>query len=215
MYMTRHFISAVQLLTPTSLAALSPSTLPAMFSLTKCFMTLVLVSTSALSLTINAPSSPQSGSTTTITFTSTPTDPTFSIELFHPSFNEAIAIANNVDPSTGQITVALPIVPAGDQYTLEAVNITNINQVFATSADFNIAAAPSPSMTLSSASATAPASIPVGGSSASASGIPSGVIPSGVSGANTGSASIPSAHRVLSQWASRALHTPAIQIDIA
>ncbi|KAJ7486893.1 hypothetical protein FB451DRAFT_774842 [Mycena latifolia] len=154
-----------------------------MYSFMKRFLPVVLGATSVLSLTINAPSSPQSGSTTTITWTSTSTDPTFSIELTHPSFNQAIAIANNVDPLNNQVTVTLPIVPAGDQYTLEAVNITNINQVFSTSADFSIAAAPSPSPSASTASPTSsPAVSGVSGAS---------VPPPGT--ANTGSATVPSA----------------------
>ncbi|KAJ7849769.1 hypothetical protein B0H13DRAFT_2674659 [Mycena leptocephala] len=113
-------------------------------------------------------------------------DRTFSIELTHPSFNHAIAIANNVDPKLDQTTVELPIVPAGDQYTLQFVNITDINQIFATSGDFSIAAAASPSSTVSTASASPTStSIPAAGSSipAAMSGIPSastsiGMVPS-------------------------------------
>ena len=37
----------------------------------------------------------------------------FSIELINTSFNNAFAIANNVDPSTGSITLTLPSVPVG------------------------------------------------------------------------------------------------------
>ncbi|KAJ7832955.1 hypothetical protein B0H13DRAFT_2679039 [Mycena leptocephala] len=111
---------------------------------------------------------------------------TFSIELTHPSFNHAIAIANNVDPTLDQTTVELPIVPAGDQYTLQFANITDINQIFATSGDFSIAAAASPSSTVSTASASPTStSIPAAGSStpAAMSGIPSastsiGIVPS-------------------------------------
>ncbi|KAJ7081020.1 hypothetical protein C8R44DRAFT_823929 [Mycena epipterygia] len=153
-----------------------------MFSFTKTFTTVVLGATSVLSLTLNAPSSPQSGTNTTITWTSTSTDPTFSLELFHPSFNQAIAIANNVDPSLNQITVELPLVPAGDQYTLEAVNITNINQVFSNSSDFSIAAAPSTAIPSSTAGVSTPAS----GGSSTAVGAPT------VSG-NPNSAATPSA----------------------
>ncbi|KAJ7307957.1 hypothetical protein DFH08DRAFT_491667 [Mycena albidolilacea] len=88
-------------------------------------------------------------------------DRTFSIELTHPSFNQAIAIANNVDPTLDQVTVELPIVPGEDQYTLEFVNITNINQIFATSAQFSIAAAASPSLSATSAISTTPPSVSV------------------------------------------------------
>ncbi|KAJ7607619.1 hypothetical protein DFH06DRAFT_1249771 [Mycena polygramma] len=149
-----------------------------MLSFAKLWIPVVLSATSVLStLTVTAPTSPQSGATTTISWTSDATDPTFSIELIHPSFNEAIAISNNVDPSLDTITVELPIVPAGDGYTLEFVNITDINQVFATSADFSIAAPASASASASSPSATIPGSVApvsVGGAStpAPASGIP-------------------------------------------
>ncbi|KAJ7761636.1 hypothetical protein B0H14DRAFT_3510917 [Mycena olivaceomarginata] len=140
-----------------------------MFSSGKALLVVLLGTTSALStLTVNPPSAPQSGAMTTITWTSSDaTDPTFSIELTHPSFNQAIAIANNVDPTLDQITVELPIVPASklsipstqDQYTLEFVNITNINQIFATSAQFSIAAAASPSLSATSAISTTPPSV--------------------------------------------------------
>ncbi|KAJ7816030.1 hypothetical protein B0H13DRAFT_2683580 [Mycena leptocephala] len=111
---------------------------------------------------------------------------TFSIELTHPSFNHAIAIANNVDPTLDQTTVELPIVPVGDQYTLQFVNITDINQIFATSGDFSIAAAASPSSTVSTASPSPTStSIPAAGMStpAAMSGISSaftsiGIVPS-------------------------------------
>ncbi|KAF7365734.1 hypothetical protein MVEN_00447200 [Mycena venus] len=139
-----------------------------MFSFTKTLVVVLLNAAGVLStLTVNIPSSPQSGATTTITWTSDSSDPTFSIELSHPSFNAAIAIANNVDPTLNQITVELPIVPGGDQYTLEFVNITDINQVFAMSGDFSIAAAASPSASASAIPSTTSASfsVPLGGSS--------------------------------------------------
>ncbi|KAJ7167085.1 hypothetical protein C8R46DRAFT_1096014 [Mycena filopes] len=134
-----------------------------MFSFTKSFVALVLGATGVVCLTVDAPTAPQSGGTTTITWTSTSDDSTFSVELTHPSFNQAIAIANNVDPTLDTLTIELPIVPADSGYTLEFVNITNINQVFATSPDFSIAAAPS-SAPAPSISATNPPSLPVSGS---------------------------------------------------
>ncbi|KAJ7097051.1 hypothetical protein B0H15DRAFT_1019410 [Mycena belliarum] len=141
-----------------------------MFSFTTHLFTLFVASVGVLGLTPNAPSSAQSGGTVTITWSSTATDPTFSIELTHPSFNAAIAIANNVDPLNNQVTVGLPIVPADSDYTLQFVNITDINQVFATSPDFSIAPAPSTSASASTATATMPtASTNVGASTNGAS----------------------------------------------
>ncbi|KAK7007514.1 hypothetical protein R3P38DRAFT_3027723 [Favolaschia claudopus] len=104
------------------------------------FILLLCTTPSLSTLTVNAPTSPQSATTTTITWTSNASDPVFSIELTHPSFNMAFALANNVDPTLNQLTIELPLVPAGDGYTLEFVNITNINQIFAMSSDFSIAA---------------------------------------------------------------------------
>ncbi|KAJ7453331.1 hypothetical protein B0H11DRAFT_2071821 [Mycena galericulata] len=150
-----------------------------MFSLVQTLLIAAFGATSVLSLTLNAPTSAQSGATTTITWTSNSTDSTFSIELFHPTFNAAIAIANNVDPSLNQIMVELPSVPPGDGYTIEAVNIANINQVFSTSADFSIA--PGASSSLSSASAT------------TASATAGSAVPSTSGSVTTGSATFPSA----------------------
>ncbi|KAJ7190558.1 hypothetical protein GGX14DRAFT_407896 [Mycena pura] len=152
-----------------------------MFSLKKNLLGLLLGPTGVLSLTINPLSSTQVGAEMTITWTSSAGDPSFSIELSAPSFNEALALANNVDPTTDQIKIALPVVPAGDKYTIQFVSITNINQVLATSSNFSIAAAGSAiSATFKSATSSSfPVSVashpPTGGSSTSAlSGIPTG-----------------------------------------
>ncbi|KAF7312804.1 hypothetical protein MKEN_00963800 [Mycena kentingensis (nom. inval.)] len=95
-----------------------------------------------------------SAGTATITWSSTDSDPVFSIELHHDSFNQDFAIANNVNPAAKSITIDLPQVPAGDGYTLNFVNITDITKVYASSGEFSIAAAASGSATRSTASAT-------------------------------------------------------------
>ncbi|KAF9062732.1 hypothetical protein BDP27DRAFT_1336250 [Rhodocollybia butyracea] len=102
----------------------------------------------ALGLTLNAPpANVTSGLVTVISWSATSTDSSFTLELFHPSFNNALALANNVDPSLGNITVEMPIVPADSGYTLEAVNIGNISDIFSTSPSFSIAQTPSTSVT--------------------------------------------------------------------
>ncbi|KAK7042852.1 hypothetical protein R3P38DRAFT_2892408 [Favolaschia claudopus] len=138
---------------------------------------LLLCTTPTLStLMVNAPSSPQSATTTTITWTSNASDP----------YNMAFAIANNVDPTLNQLVIELPLVRAGDQYTLEFVNITNISQIFAMSPDFSIAAAPagvsSSSLTAtisivpsSAIAASTGMSLSMGGGNPSSAGIPSAV----------------------------------------
>ncbi|KAJ7459247.1 hypothetical protein FB451DRAFT_1046205, partial [Mycena latifolia] len=115
-------------------------------------LALTLAST-ALALSVNAPSSVTSGGQITITWSSTSSDPVFSIELTHPSFNNDFGIANNVNPSTNSLTIGLPSVPAEDGYTLEFVNITDINQVYATSPSFSIGAEVSSSASTASGGA--------------------------------------------------------------
>ncbi|KAF9562287.1 hypothetical protein CPC08DRAFT_817229 [Agrocybe pediades] len=110
-------------------------------------------------LTLQVPENPTSAGQITIKWTSAPGDPeTFSFELINTAFNNAFAIANNVNPTAGQLTLTLPPVPVGDGYTLEAVNIGNINDVFASSPSFSIGAATTTSSSGSSTSASSAAS---------------------------------------------------------
>ncbi|KAJ6576911.1 hypothetical protein DFH09DRAFT_1148761 [Mycena vulgaris] len=146
---------------------------------TKVCLTLALGVSAALSLSVNAPSSVTSGGQTTITWSSTSSDPTFSIELVHPSFNNAFAIANSVDPTINTLTLTIPAVPAEDGYTLQFVNVSDINQVYATSGSFAIGAETS-STASSSESATGGA-----GGTGSANGTASAT--GGASGSGTGS----------------------------
>ncbi|KAF7312810.1 hypothetical protein MKEN_00964400 [Mycena kentingensis (nom. inval.)] len=141
-------------------------------------------------LAVNAPSGLKSAGTATVTWSSTDSDPVFSIELHHDSFNQDFAIANNVDPATKSITIDLPQVPAGDGYTLNFVNITDITKVYASSSGFSIAAAASGSATRSTASVTGSAGAT--GSAASGSAASSASISASVSGSASGSASSPS-----------------------
>ncbi|KAK7053506.1 hypothetical protein R3P38DRAFT_1460025 [Favolaschia claudopus] len=100
---------------------------------------------SVAALSINTPNDIHSEGTTTLTWTSDSSDPVFSIELNHPSFHEALAIANNVNPGDNNRTITLPPLAAEDNYTLTFVNVTDINDVFATSNSFSIGAAVSSS----------------------------------------------------------------------
>ncbi|KAJ7637809.1 hypothetical protein B0H17DRAFT_1216967 [Mycena rosella] len=144
---------------------------------TKICLTLALGVSAALSLSVNPLTSVISGGQTTITWTSTSSDPTFSIELLHPSFNNAFAIANNVNPAANTLTLQIPSVPTGDGYTIEFVNVTDINNVYATSGSFSIGAD-------SSSSGTGGAT---GGGTGSATGGATGSATSG-STSSTGSA---------------------------
>jgi len=101
-----------------------------------------------------------SGGQVTITWTQDASDPaTVSFELVNTIFHNSFAIANNIETSLKTLTVTLPTVPPGDQYTLEAVQIDNINNVIGTSAPFSIGA-----------TATTSASSPVSSPSVSATG---------------------------------------------
>ncbi|KAF7305579.1 hypothetical protein HMN09_00811100 [Mycena chlorophos] len=131
-------------------------------------------------LTINTPSGLTSGGMATITWTATSSDPPFSIELVHPSFNQEFAIANSVNPANQTITLQLPPVPPGSDYQLAFVNLTNINDVFASSSNFSVAAATS--STSGSASGTAKAS---GSASGSSTGSASGSATSSTTSAST------------------------------
>jgi len=111
-----------------------------MFS--KFISVLLLVAPLASALTLNAISGVvTSGGSITITWTPAAdgSDPSFSFELINPSFNSQFGIANNVDPSLGTLTLTLPIVPTGE-YTIEAVNVGNINQIYSTTPTFTIGA---------------------------------------------------------------------------
>ncbi|KAK0186155.1 hypothetical protein F5146DRAFT_1069529 [Armillaria mellea] len=97
--------------------------------------------------------------------------------LINQSFNNQYAIANNVDSSLGSLSLTLPQIPAEDGYTIELVNISNINDIYAQTGTFSVAEPVS-----SSASASSTGSASQSGSSASASA-------SGSASASSGSAS--------------------------
>ncbi|KAI0305055.1 hypothetical protein BC826DRAFT_979704 [Russula brevipes] len=104
---------------------------------------------SALQLTISQNAT--SGAPATVSWITASGDPpTFSLELLNEVFHNSFAIGNNIPSNAGQLTVTLPIVPAGDGYTLEAVQISDINQVVGTSSPFYIA----PTNTTSSSAAS-------------------------------------------------------------
>ncbi|KAJ7243051.1 hypothetical protein C8J57DRAFT_1367081 [Mycena rebaudengoi] len=154
-----------------------------MFSFTKfgC-IALAMAVTSVRSLSISAaPSSPESGTSITISWTSASGDPTFSIELNHPTFVGIAPVSvyssdricsmtlgnreqcGSVEkPDYAHFASVMPL----DGYTLEFVNITDINQVYATSPSFSIAAAPSTTANGSSAGGgTSPTGSQSGGGS--------------------------------------------------
>ncbi|THU91333.1 hypothetical protein K435DRAFT_801307 [Dendrothele bispora CBS 962.96] len=93
-------------------------------------------------LTLNTPASAVATEPLLVTWSTTPGDQTFSLELANSGSGEQIALANNVNPADESITVTLPNVSGGG-FTLEAVNFGDNADVFATSAPFSIFAPPS------------------------------------------------------------------------
>ncbi|KAK0200596.1 hypothetical protein DFS33DRAFT_169548 [Desarmillaria ectypa] len=112
-------------------------------------------------LTVNNPSTAvSSAGELTITWTTSAGDPdTFSVELINQGFNRQFAIANNVDADLQSITLSLPQVPTGDGFTIQLVNISNINDVYAETGDFSIAAVSSSSTSASSTASNSASSI--------------------------------------------------------
>jgi len=87
------------------------------------------------------------------------TDPAvFTIELVNPAFNDQFAIANTVDSSLGELPITLPVVPARDGYTIALVEVGNINNVYASSSSFSIAAVISDSTSATSSGSSGTAS---------------------------------------------------------
>ncbi|KIY48089.1 hypothetical protein FISHEDRAFT_74007 [Fistulina hepatica ATCC 64428] len=109
----------------------------------------------ASALTLNVPSTVTSGGTVTITWTTTSGDPsTFSLYLINQSFNDNFGIANNVETSLGTITIALPAVDPGDGFSLEAVDISDVNTVYSSTSDFAIGASTYSASSVSTVSGT-------------------------------------------------------------
>ncbi|KAI6135927.1 hypothetical protein F5141DRAFT_1671 [Pisolithus sp. B1] len=102
-------------------------------------------------LTLNAPTGATAGGVVTITWAAASTDPAyFTLQLVNPSFHNTYAISNNVQTSLGTITLELPQVPVDTDYQLEAIDPSNVNDVYATSSTFSIGAATSSSNTATS-----------------------------------------------------------------
>ncbi|KAJ1302480.1 hypothetical protein OPQ81_002798 [Rhizoctonia solani] len=101
----------------------------------------VLSAVSAITIT-KPDSSGWKNGTVTVEWTSASGDPqVFTIQLRDtntPSVINPMAIANNVQTPLGTTSFELPIVPEATTYQLEFVNITDVNQVYASSATFPI-----------------------------------------------------------------------------
>ncbi|CUA78377.1 hypothetical protein RSOLAG22IIIB_07037 [Rhizoctonia solani] len=139
-------------------------------------LTLSVVS-AVSAITITKPdSSGWKNGTVTVDWTSASGDPSvFTIQLRDtntPSVINPMAIANNVQTALGTTSFELPIVPEVNTYVVEFVNITDVNQVFATSTTFpvvNVAQSASSTATTPASTGSAATSIVSSSSRASAS----------------------------------------------
>jgi len=155
------------------------------------------------------------GGSLLMTWTTTASDPTsFSVELFHASFQNTYAIATNVVTSTLSKTMVIPVVPVADEYYIQIIDIFDVNTVYSTSKIFSIGAVnttesltvgesatptgktstnvpistkPLPSSSADTTTATTPASAPTS-ASASAAGSAAPSTASTASTVNTGAA---------------------------
>ncbi|CCM04776.1 uncharacterized protein FIBRA_06967 [Fibroporia radiculosa] len=95
----------------------------------------------ASALIINTPSTPwYSDEEVTITWQNQNTEEpsVFSFLLTSSAVGgDSYAIADDVSPVSGHLTVTLPNVQSGS-YVLEAVNVTDVNDVYAESASFEV-----------------------------------------------------------------------------
>jgi len=77
-----------------------------------------------------------------------PDDPAvFTIELSNDAFNDEFAIANSVDASLEELTLTLPVVPDGTGYTVQLVDVGDIDNIYAESSGFSIGAVSTDSTT--------------------------------------------------------------------
>ncbi|TBU50001.1 hypothetical protein BD309DRAFT_1064747 [Dichomitus squalens] len=154
----------------------------------------------AQALLLQIPVDWQSSSPANVSWTNTPTDPPFTLELVNTDeFHDTFGIANNVNPSADFISLTLPVIPQGYAILL-VCRVKNQNQIFDETPSFTIQGPPDTSSHSSAASTSASASassatsaksatltVPVSsGTAAAASTSGFGVT---VSNSNTGSAS--------------------------
>jgi len=132
-------------------------------------------------LTIIAPEGATSSAPVTVQWISSVTNdpPLWSLELANPAFRNALAVANNVDPTTGSITFTMPAVAPGPDYSLQAVDVSNVTKIFAESAKFSIGGVISSSITISGTTAASDAS------SSSSAGVVTGSVPPVTTGTTT------------------------------
>ncbi|KAJ7692572.1 hypothetical protein B0H17DRAFT_1061301 [Mycena rosella] len=98
---------------------------------------LAFVLPSVMGLTLNTPTGAADEGNLAVTWTTIATDPKFSLLLVGKT--ESFDVAQGIDPTTLNTTVALGEIPAGT-YTLQAVNADSITTQLSTSGAFQVSA---------------------------------------------------------------------------
>jgi len=118
---------------------------------TRFISLLVLVAplaSATLSINLANPTGLKSGGYFIVNWTSTSADdPPFSLELNNSAiFHNTLAIANNILPTSATgISVLIPSVPNDNDYFITAVEISNVNNIYAQTAIFSIGSDIAPS----------------------------------------------------------------------
>ncbi|KAI1794044.1 hypothetical protein LXA43DRAFT_1059627 [Ganoderma leucocontextum] len=101
----------------------------------------------------------QSSSPANISWSHTSADVAFTLQLANTDeFHDTFSIANNVNPTVDFDSFTLPVIPLGT-YTLRAINVTNVGQIFDETPSFTIQGPPESSSQSSTASTSASASV--------------------------------------------------------
>ncbi|KAF5332610.1 hypothetical protein D9611_005284 [Ephemerocybe angulata] len=100
---------------------------------------LALVTPLVSALTLHIPDNMRTSQSVTVTWDTAPGDPeTFTLELTNEEFHDQFALVNNIDPNQGSVTFTVPVVPVRGGYTLEAVNVGNIGDVYSKTGQFSV-----------------------------------------------------------------------------
>ncbi|KAI6138461.1 hypothetical protein BKA82DRAFT_3137601 [Pisolithus tinctorius] len=106
-------------------------------------------------LSLDALTNAVTGGVVTLNWQTESSDPSyFSVLLANPIFHDTFAIANNVGSALTTLTLELPQVPVGTSYQLQGINVSDVNDVYATSPSFSIGPAPSSNTTTTTTTTT-------------------------------------------------------------
>lgn len=100
----------------------------------------LVASPSVCGLRLQTPTGVYPGAVVDETWVSEPSDPaTFSLWIVNPDVHIGLALVASVNTSEGHVYFTIPDLPPSLDYFLQAVNVTDNNSVYATTALFFIA----------------------------------------------------------------------------